>query len=222
MRCFAKAYAFAFAATLISLPTQAFDPLDAGIPEREIIGFSGDSRYFAFELYGYDEYSLDAFARISIIDTETNALVGEEPISAYVTAERLPGPPELRTARAETAEAAMSTMAELGFGDRSAFGRLLATNAPGEIVTSAEFVVFPGYPLAAEGVVLTVRDNRMPTPDHCLEVEQGYAAAEIALRRVGSETDVVIYQDESLPRHRGCPWRYTISDVMIFDPDDTG
>lgn len=49
-------------------------------PEAEIIGFSPDGRYFAYEQYAWDVVSDAVYSAVFVIDRDTNALVPDFPI----------------------------------------------------------------------------------------------------------------------------------------------
>ena len=49
-------------------------------PEAEIIGFSPDGRYFAFEQYAWDVVSDAVYSAVFVVDRDTNALVADFPI----------------------------------------------------------------------------------------------------------------------------------------------
>ena len=208
--------------SLLVLPAYAdgqwFAPT-TGIPEREIIGFSENGRFFAFELYGYDEYSDWAFSRIAIIDTRTSQLEGEQ-ISSSLPPDEFPAKRQdaIAIVRDAAADQASSILASLGFNtDGELIGRRLVSNPVTEIATSAEFIVYPRYPLATEGVTLALGEFRLPAPDHCVPWEPGYMAVEIVLE--GNDGNArSVYRDERLAANRGCPEHYTISDVIIYDP----
>ena len=62
-------------------------------PDAEIIGFSPDGRYFAYEQYAWDIVSDAVYSAVFVIDRETNALVPDFPIGLVpeVVDGRFPG-----------------------------------------------------------------------------------------------------------------------------------
>ena len=63
-------FVLAFLLLLAVPPASAREQSDA--PDAEIIGFSADGRYFAFEQFGYDSVSDSLSAAIFVVDRATN------------------------------------------------------------------------------------------------------------------------------------------------------
>jgi hypothetical protein len=189
-----------------------------GIDQLRIIGFSEDGDYFAFETYGIDGYGAGTYAFVQVLDTRTNELdrVG------FVLSQYDPAPPgdgdRVSLVREEALRQAQLLFGTIGF-DLAAPqpGRVLATNAMGEIARSAEFVVYPGFPLAEEGVRLSVGDTPLPRPDICPDLQSSYVGLRLELTDLAGNANIV-HHDEEIAGDRGCPLRYTLSDILIFDP----
>ena len=197
-------------------------PLRAGIDELRIIGFSEDGAYFAFEMYGVDGESGVVFSYFNILDTRTNHLSDYSGIRSSL-GDSDPPPPEGRSridwVREQAWQLAVPVLDELGFQHGSVQGRFLVSNSVGEIATEVEFVVYPAFPLAEEGVILSLRQYETPAPDYCLP--DTVAAVDLVLE-VLDGTRHVVHSGQDTPIGPGCPLRFTISDVMILDAPAPG
>ena len=213
--------------TLASPPFS--DPLRAGHPAREIIGFSEDGRYFAFEVYGYEPVASSPFAERYVLDTQTNEMVGGSPfrknlwgMETYDDFEppaELPPGGLLEVVRADIEADAASALE--AFGVAAGTGNLVVTNLPTEIARSAEFVTSGGYPLRTIGMRIELEEfvAGLVEPDGCPSAFGPLAGVALTLRDVDG---VVIdeWRDDKIPSHRFCPIHYLISDVVL-SPDST-
>lgn len=210
--------------------SEASDALLTGVPDRKVIGFSEDGRYFAFEVFGFEPIADAPFAEIYVLDTATNEMVGGSPFRRQPwTAETrsqnelpagIPAGELLERVRNETQSLAMSAIAELGIAgevDRTAW-RFLVSNTLTEIARDAEFVLEVGFPLPTHGLVLELEEFDAPLQDteRCVAMAGPYAGIALALMDEGGDL-LDRWRDETIPWHRFCPVAYRIRDVIIFN-----
>jgi len=164
----------AFLASLVCLlvfaASSAIAREQSEAPNAEVIGFSPDGRYFAWEQYGWDVVSGIVFSAVFVIDRNTNQLVAEFPIGllpeerdglfpAQVggfdpdpalidTGDGTPDLIGLRNAVRAEAEVRLKAL-EIGLGGRRVAGIPLTQRGPIETPSSPlRFVVSPTLPSA--------------------------------------------------------------------------
>jgi predicted secreted protein len=207
------------------------DQLRAGHPAREIIGFSEDGRYFAFEVFGYEAVAGSPFAELYVLDTLTNEMVGGSPFQQqlwtmetydeYEPPAELPPGGLLESVRADVQAAAAPALK--GFAIVGDAGRLVVSNIATEIARSAEFVARAGYPLQTAGMRIDLEEYaaELAEPGTCHSAFAPYVGVAVTLT-AGDGTVIDEWRDEAIPPHRFCPTHYLLSDVLLFEaPDST-
>lgn len=199
----------AVGATLASPPAHAAD-----IAEREILGFSPDGRYFAFEEYGIEGGSHDPYSHVYVMRTADHKWAGSGPIRV-----KLPrGANSLEETRAEAREEARHMLSELGISEP---GQLLASNPLGEINADPFHVTVRPRPRSAKSgprVTFNLLEVDLPAPA-CRELTvEPIKGVRIEAGREG-EPARLLDEDHSLSAARGCPIGYRLSDVVYFEPD---
>lgn len=222
------AAAFVASATL-SFASPEPGSLEAGHPARELIGFSEDARYFAFEVYGYEPVANSPFAERYVLDTQTNDMVGGSPFRQqlwgtetyddYEPPTELPPGGLLEVVRTDVETEAAPALEALGVTVGT--GNLVVSNLPTEIARNAEFATLAGYPMQTSGMRIELQEfvAELAEPDRCLS---GYGPfAGIALTLSAADGTILDeWRDDTIPSHRFCPTRYLISDVVL-SPDSS-
>lgn len=226
-------------------PAVAREQSDA--PDIEILGFSPDGRYFAYEQYGYDLASDALDAAIFVIDRETNKAVEGFPFGFIATQpgntnrpeidldslRTEEGEPELGKIRKLVREEAAAKLLELEIGTQ---GRRLAgvpltqrSPATGE-TAPLKFIVSPTIPSAIpdQQLVYTIDAKVTDTIADCVnaapparDVPVTFA---IEAERTFPETKTVAENEYAYPwsiAKDDCPAGIWISDV-IAPPDAKG
>jgi len=180
--------------------------------DREIIGFSSDGAYFAFEEYGIEDGSGFPYSNIYFIDTRNDAWVEGTPVRVRVEGD---SPPLFET-RSEAQDKARPFYAKLGI---SPSGRLVASNPATETSADPHRVSFLPrliVPPSGPGLTLRLAEKELPAP-HCPDFESSYKGFELFLE---SENETkTLHADDTLPQSRRCPVGYGISDVVTFEPE---
>lgn len=195
----------------LSSPGQAGD-----MAERDIIGFSKDGRYFAFEQYGVQDGSGFPYADVFVIDTVNDAWVPGTPFRVRIDNEETP----LAEARRQVAELARNKLIELVITEP---GTLLASNPvtelsadPHKVVVNARVVVPP------VDVPWTYRIESfdMPIPN-CPEgmTDKPWQGFALTFQKGGS-SPVELHRDSAVPESRGCAMRYALSDIVRHETSD--
>lgn len=230
-----------FAATA---PAAAREQSDA--PIVEVIGFSPDGRYFAYEQYGYDLASDALDAAIFVIDRETNkavdgfpfGFIAADPANAnkpdidLETLRAEDGTPDLGKLRKLVREEATTrlTYLDIGTQGRRLAGIPLTQRAPASDDTAPiSFVVAPTIPSAIPDQQLTynIAAGFKDAPPDCVNAALPARDQIIAFTLSSGRS---LLQAETLARkeHRvdwtmapdTCPVGIWISDIIA--PPDTG
>ncbi|MCF4097024.1 DUF2259 domain-containing protein [Maritalea mediterranea] len=178
-----------------------------------VIGYSEDGRYFAFEEFGVQDGSGFAYSNIYLIDLAEDKWVEGSPYRIQSDEEMTP----LHVIRAEAASEA--------FADLEAYGivtpaDMIAFQADGEPDIDRTSIAFnlPGLmgpAPRAEMYEIALEIFKAPSTEPCVdymgEPPMGFA---VKLRDQDGNVDQV-YQDSHIPKSRGCPMTYRPTAVLV-------
>jgi predicted secreted protein len=178
----------------------------------DIIGYSPDAGYFAFEEFGIQDGSGFAYSSIYIVDLETDTWVGGTPFHEQAEDEAT-GLAAIRRAARNAAGA------ELDAAAIAVPAQLVALIGDGEPDAAAEELVFglPGYmdPGSVIGqYTLGLSSFPSQSPQPC-EDYLGKAPLGYELTLTSEDGQRVLHRDERLPRSRGCPMDYRLYGVAL-------
>ncbi|HEV7293462.1 MAG TPA: DUF2259 domain-containing protein [Devosia sp.] len=186
----------------------------------DFIGFSPDSRYFAFEEFGVQDGSGFPYSNVYIIDLQQDAWALGTPYSARTDDETA----GLATARSEAQEAAEQDLAKLGIDVPV---ELVAIIGDGEMVEDAQSLRFgaPGYfPGETRGdYELQLETYPAEGVSACTDyMDEAPLAYQLSISRDGGEAEL-LHRDDTIPASRGCPTGYRIfGAVMPFMDQEHG
>jgi len=201
---------FAVAASL-SVVLAASTAAAGDYADRDIIGFSPDGLFFAFEEYGVQDGSGFPFSNIYVLDTLADAWVEGTPIRALTENEEATLDATRRAARARAA----AVIDRLAIGVE---GDLVVSNPMSELSADphrAEFLPELTVPPSAEGPEIRIRELPLAAPG-CPDYGERYVGFDLTLRLPGENRVHVLHRDTALPPSRGCALGYRISDVVVF------
>jgi predicted secreted protein len=183
----------------------------------EVIGYSPDGRYFAFEELGIHDGSGLAYSTIFVLDLEADAWVGGTPIRVRAEAEeqRLPA------IRAEATAKAAEALAQFGIEKPAEVLAMIGDGAvDGGDGTRLGFGL-PGYQAGrvAERYELRLTSFPATAPSPC-KAWFGAEPLGYELVLVEGEEEQIIHRDDRLPESRGCPLAYRLYGVVV--PFDAG
>lgn len=198
-------------ASLFGLLVLALPALAGDRAAIDVIGFSEDARYLAFEEFGVQDGSGLHYSSIYLIDLSTDSWVVGTPFRVEAEAETMP----LAAVRAQVRAEADEALSTLGIAFAADLVALVGDGAPGTDGLSLHFGVpghEPGMVLGDYQLRLSRFTTRAAAP--CKEwfsVEpQGYE-----LEIADGSSARLIHRDEALPRSRGCPTDYRIYGVVM-------
>jgi predicted secreted protein len=183
----------------------------------DVIGYSPDARYFAFQQYGHEGGSGAPWWEIVIVDLEKDALVDGSPFRARIDDAENAVP--LSAARARAMERAAAVLSGLNITEPA---EILAANPATEVVAERGRITFDrGY--VAMGSTpsgdseirhdLRLTTVALPRPRDCA-AENGEVYGFILTltdRKLG--TSHAIHTDKAIAGLRGCPVGYDLSGV---------
>ncbi len=186
------------------------------IAHRRIIGFSPDGNYFAFEQSGIENGSGAAYAHIFLIDTRRNKWVKGSPYRSTAIGRR-----KLPRARQKVRSAARRALVRYRIRKK---GVVLASNPITELNSDPHRVeVYTRRTIQKmdEPLVFSIRESRVRTPRCRRFTRRGIKGFAIRVRRKGGRVET-LHTDTRIPKSRGCPTSYSISDVIRLKKRDGG
>jgi predicted secreted protein len=207
----AKAGMVRLGASLLALLALAIPALAGDRALVDIIGYSEDARYFAFEEFGIQDGSGFAYSSIYIVDLDTDSWVVGTPIREQADDDGV----SLGQIRAEMQLLAAKNIADFGIVVPAEYAALLGDGAPGSDGSTLRFGA-PGFGPGDVSGDYQLRLSTFPTTAAapCAEwfsVEpMGY---QLVIADQGGER--LIHRDGALPRSRGCPVTYRLHGVVL-------
>jgi predicted secreted protein len=205
--------ALALGAALIAAPAFAGDRA-----QLDVIGYSDDGQYFAFEQYGIHDGSGGYYSDVFVIDLAADKWLPGVPFSASEEDGEDPAN-SLKQTRAEARKSAEKLIMQHGIANPSV---IAALNGDGELGGDAKALHFgrPIY-LGTQGdQTLTLSTFDATSPEPCMDYSdvppQGYA-----LTLKGEAGESVLHKDAALPKSRGCATDYGLYSV-VYPLDSEG
>lgn len=182
------------------------------------IGYSPDSRYFAFEQYGVQDGSGFPYWDVFVIDLKSNEWVKGSPYRALLESETV----KPAAARDQAHAAAAPALKELEITQPA---ELIAANPATEAVPDRERLTFDRFyeSLGARageksqlGVrfELTVEKIPLPRPAKCPEGDGESYGVRVILKDLQTGTSRSIHEDKAIPDSRNCPAAYDVAAVV--------
>ena len=182
------------------------------------IGYSPDSRYFAFEQYGVQDGSGFPYWDVFVIDLKTNEWVKGSPYRAMLESEEA----KPAAARDQARAAAAPALKDLNITEPA---ELIAANPATEVVAERERMTFDRWytslgSRAADKSPLEVRFElavetvKLPRPAACPEGDGDSFGVRVILKDLQTNTSRAIHEDTSIPASRNCPLAYDVAAVV--------
>lgn len=202
------------AASLLSAFLLFASPVMAGDRALlDLIGFSPDARYFAFEEYGIQDGSGFAYSNIYVIDLTTDSWVEGTPVRQRADDESMP----LLAIRAQAMSEAFATIDQF---DIATPAEIVALIGDGIAEPDAKSLTF-GQPGFEAGTVREERSLALTTfpatsPEECQTYfDRQPLGFELTISN-GDAEPVVLHRDAgSIPKSRGCAFDYRVHAVAL-------
>lgn len=203
------------AASLLASTAQAGDTA-----QLQLLGFSRDGDYFAFEQHGIQDGSGFPYSEIFVVDVIGDSWVSPSPFRLRKDTEAGLGhaaDTALTQTRSENRLAAQPLLREkaiAGKGETVGFNpRTELTSDPHKMIVAAR----DSFRLGDDPVDLTLSEYALPD-EEC----QGYGADTKGFRLTLVHKGVtrILNQDNSIPKSRKCPLGYRIERFVTHFPDE--
>lgn len=183
-----------------------------------VIGYSPDNRYFAFEQYGIQDGSGFAYWDVFILDLKTNTWVDGVPVHALIEDESA----KLSAARAKSHAVAEPLMQKHAITEPAT---IVAANPATEVVAERRRIAFDRWyrPMGATPETLSTTDMRheisvaaikLPDPQGCYDADGPYSGFSLTLKDLKLNSAHEFYKDAAIPVSRGCAIAYDIAAIV--------
>ncbi len=184
----------------------------ADMAEYNVLGYSQDGRFFAFEQFGIQDGSGFAYADIFIIDVQDDRWVGGSPFRVQADDEVVP-------LLAIRAEALADASPQLNSRAITVPARVLAATTPMEVGDQEDELTFYRRPIRNPidpPATLVVETFPLASPRDCYGMVETAGFA-VKLQVLGYPQQV-IHRDTRLPSSRACPADYGVAAIVVpFD-----
>lgn len=205
---------FTICTWLITIALTSIPAMAADSAKLDVIGFSQDSNYFAFEQYGIQDGSGFPYSEIYIIDTLTDSWIKGSPIRLLDKEENTP----LTKTRGKSKYRSLSLLTKLditqpaksitdltGSGEKTDDPRLSVALQPSSLN--------PGNGNPPSKILL--EQWEVESPPHCKPLDIRPKLFRLLLETGSNNTFILLHEDKRLPKSRGCPLNYAINDVLV-------
>ena len=177
----------------------------------EFIGFSEDSRYFAFEEFGIQDGSGFAYSSIYIVDLTTDSWVLGTPIRVQANDEAA----ALSQIRAEVNLQAAEDIETLGIDVPAEIVALVGDGSPDSDAQTLRFGS-PGYGPGEVSGNYELQLSSFPTTA-AAPCQEWFAVDPLGyeLSIIDGASERLLHRDTTLPRSRGCPATYRLYGVVL-------
>ncbi|KAA0970740.1 DUF2259 domain-containing protein [Aureimonas fodinaquatilis] len=175
----------------------------------ETLGFSPEGNVFAFEQHGIQDGSGFPYSEIFFVDLDRDDFVAGSPIRIRLDDESA----DLADARQAAASQAAKLLEEHGPFKP---GLVVAANLPTHLNTTPDLIRF--LPRAVEPtpdtpIVLKLETFPLETQEHCTAF--GHEISGFRLIQELDGENRVLFEDETIPDSRRCPYDYTLAQVQV-------
>lgn len=208
------------ASLLLLLLLSALPALAGDRAELNVLGYSADLRYFAFEEFGIHDGSGGNYSHIYVVDLSTDSWVTGTPVLTDQDGDPDDVAPDLAAVRAKTMSLAASLLGALKIGVPATTLVLLGDGVPeadGKTMTTAfPSCCGPNDTDATVGLTLRLTTFTAKSAIQC-PVDDAFGYALTATFADGSTRE--LHRDgANLPKSRSCPQDYRL--YAIFSPFD--
>ena len=182
----------------------------------EILGFSADGKVFAFEEYGIQDGSGFPYANRFYINTTTDEFVAGSPVRVRLDDESQ----TLETARqqARAGGEAIVPAAELAAnrGFTAGYNPVTEYSADPHRMSVNPRPVFPPIDGTLE---FRVEEIPLEPAENCENLGDAKGFRLLRINPEAGGQTVMVHEDTSIPKSRGCPQAYRIGAVQTFHPE---
>lgn len=181
--------------------------------QRNMLGFSSDGSWFAFEEFGVSDGSGAPYANIFILNVDQDKWAKDTPIRISFGEKVAP----VSAARNAAMAQAKPVLDKFGITEP---GVLLASNPVTEISANPRRIDFyrhKSLTAPANKISYVLKELEFPENQTCKSFGVDVKGFSLSLTKGGSPLTQV-YKDKDVPASRRCPMSYAISDVIEYTP----
>lgn len=181
--------------------------------QRSIIGFSPDGVWFAFEEFGTSDGSGAPYANIFVVNVDTDKWAKGTPVRINFGEKVEP----VSAARSAAMQQVQPILEKLAITEP---GVLLASNPVTEISANPRRIDFyrsKNLTEPANKLSYVLKELEFPENLTCKSFDVDEKGFSLSLTKGGAPLTEV-YKDQKIPTSRRCPMKYSISDVIEFNP----
>jgi predicted secreted protein len=181
----------------------------ADMAELHVLGFSTDAKYFAYQQYGITAGEGAAFAELYIVEVQANRQA-RAPIIHRNADDR-----QLNAVRQQNLQQAQTLLRQYGITNA---GELLVSRLPHDLSVEPHKVSFAvGKPLInAPKQIYSLNLSQKLSSVDCGDIGYGRIFT-LKLTNEATGQSIELHSDRNLPSERGCPIRYRIQDVYVYN-----
>jgi predicted secreted protein len=180
---------------------------------RDILGFSPDGRYFAFEQYGVEDGSGFPYAEVFVIDASRDKWAEGFPIRKRIEDEKA----TVIQVRRALAQEAKAVSIRYAISDE---GHHLASNPRAELSADPARVTVNAArrftPPKREPVTFTLTEKPLKSAKCADYSDRPMKGFTLTMEPEGAAA-VTLNDDASLPESRGCALGYAIADIVVHE-----
>lgn len=192
-------------------------PAMAGdMAQLDILGFSADGRIFAFEEYGVQDGSGFPYANRFYIDTATDGFVAGSPVRVRLDDEAATVASAREKARAQGGAIVADEIL------RTNAGYLAGFNAVTELSADADGISVnprPVEPAIDPALSFKLEQFSLAAAAGSCDGIDGITGFRLSRTDGDQGQPIVIHNDKSIPKSRGCPQGYRVGGVQTFYPE---
>lgn len=217
MSAFVRQFTLVLGLFLAAAITSATTSIAGDTAQRQIIGFSPDGLWFAFEEFGTADGTGAPYSNIYVVNTDKDVWPKGSPIRVRFGETVAP----ISKARNLARKRAQPILNEFNITEP---GVLLASAPVTQVMANPRRIDFyPDKSLTkpANKTSYVLKEVDFPDRESCKSFgidEKGFS---LSLTKGGAPL-ATVYKDARIPSSRGCPMRYTLSDVIEYTAPNGG
>jgi predicted secreted protein len=180
-----------------------------------VLGFSPDGGVFAFEEYGAQDGSGFPYANRFYIDTATDEFLTGTPVRVTLDDETATVEAARADAKARGEKLFKDTVLDMNRGDLIAFNAVTEYSAdPFRLAANPRPIFAPVDPVFE----VRLEEFNMQLPEQCKGFDEIMGFRLIRVASTPNDQTVLLHEDSSLPKSRGCPNGYRLGGIQTFYP----
>jgi predicted secreted protein len=180
-----------------------------------VLGFSEDGSVFAFEEYGVRDGSGFPYANRYYIETATDEFVAGTPVRVTLQDEATSVAAARAEAKSRGEKLFKDAVLDMNRGHLVAFNAVTEHSADPFRLAANPRPVFPPVDPVFE---VRLEELDLQSPEQCKGFDQVVGFRLVRIASAPGDRTVLLHEDTSLPKSRGCPNGYRLGGIQTFYP----